>query len=157
MGFSQLSPLSLGLTKVHESEHVVDDLRRRIHVPTRERPLAAHSYGRREHRSLIDRQFHRLELPLQFQLGHRDRWLQDGLGFIFWEENESAEHVFVRLQPKGINICWSAIYGTQGSHLVITGTENKLGIWVGIQNPLDDLTLWQQGNKDQGTSFPTWR
>ena len=30
---------------------------------------------------------------------------------------------------------------TKNSYLVITGAEDELGIWVGIQNPLDDFTL----------------
>ena len=62
--FSQLSPL--GLAKVHESEHVVDDLRWRVNVPARERSLAAHSYSSGEHGRLIDRQIHRLELLFRF-------------------------------------------------------------------------------------------
>ena len=139
ISISQLSPL--GLVEVHESEHMIYDLHRRIHVPTREGPLAAHSYGRRKHRSWSDGQFHGLEGSFQFELGHRDRWVQCGLGFIFREEDESAEHVLVRLRPKEINTRWSAICRIESSHLVIAGAEDKLCIRVGVQNPLDDLTL----------------
>lgn len=67
MGFSQLSLFGGSLTtKMYEPKHVFDDLRGRIHVPTSERPLAAHSNGRREHRSSIDRQLDRLEFSLGF-------------------------------------------------------------------------------------------
>ena len=66
--------------------------------------------------------------------------MQDSLGFIFWEEDESTEHVLVRLNAEGDKqtlICKNP----ERSYLVVAGTEDELGIWVGIQNPLDDLTL----------------
>lgn len=86
MGFSQLSPLSGGLTiRIHEFKHVFNDLRGRIHVPTSECPLAAHSYGRRENCFFSDDQFDWLEFALGLQLGHRHWWLESGLWFVFRE------------------------------------------------------------------------
>jgi hypothetical protein len=100
MGFSQLSPFS-GLTiEIHEPKHVFNDLRGCVHMPTGERPFAAHSYGRREYRFFEDCQFNWFKFPFGFQLSDGDRWLEDGLGFIFREEDEGTEHVLVRLSTR---------------------------------------------------------
>jgi len=41
------------------------------------------------------------------------------------------------------------------SHLVVASTENEFRLGVGIQNPLDDLTLRWYGDEDQITPLST--
>ena len=83
---------------------MLNDLFRRRDVPDGQRALAAMSNGSGKYRLTLYREGDRLQLfcccRVLSEKGDRQWWLQDSLGVVTLEEQESAEHVLVGLKIK---------------------------------------------------------